>query len=114
MAAEVDWNALLDEHPIFSKAASTSDKTSLPLLTTIQRKASHDGGSSNGNNVSPSNRRQVMCMKDADMIIACGNEIRMTSLSDVKVSGGSQKTYKVLNSSPIVCSCSTLRKHHIF
>ena len=44
----------------------------------------------------PFGRRQIIAIKDADLIVAVGSEIRVTSLEDSKSTRGtSQKSYKV-------------------
>jgi len=44
---------------------------------------------------SPSGRRQTMVLKDADLIVAVGTELRVTSLGDAKLGRGKLKSYKV-------------------
>jgi nucleoporin NUP82 len=74
-----DWSSLLKGHPIFS---SSSDTNLSQLLA-------------NDDSPSPSARRQVMVLKDADLIVAVGKELRMTSLGDAKLGRGKSKSYKV-------------------
>lgn len=88
MEDDNNWTLLLQNHPIFSKADSTledADASEIPF--TYKPDDDH---------VSESTfRRQIMCMKDADMILAVNSELRMLSLGDAKQSGESQKAYKV-------------------
>jgi len=90
-----EWTKLLHEHPIFSlhneidlfkpNALELSTKT-LPNFTTPDPQ----------NDVpTPSGRRQVMILKDADIIVAAGREIRMSSFGDLKLSCSMRKSYKV-------------------
>ncbi|KAL5530163.1 hypothetical protein ACEPAF_6420 [Sanghuangporus sanghuang] len=95
MASESNWQDFLDGHPIFlGTNSSVKNLAELPLSSVKERKTDGDG---DPDATSTSRRRQVMCMKDSDLIVACGSEIRMTCLADAKVSGGSKKTYKVLH-----------------
>lgn len=86
-----DWNNVLEGHPIFSTSKSLTGDDSLELSLKSLRGLPQD------DSPGPSSpmRRQVMCMKDNDLILASGSEVRMSCLGDARVSGGSQKTYKV-------------------
>ncbi|KAI5119910.1 hypothetical protein M0805_003714 [Coniferiporia weirii] len=106
MAAEDNWESLLNGHPIFSQSRTANKRSPFELSLSSLRDPKHGEGNEDG--TAPSGRRQVMCMKDADLILAVGSEIRMTSLGDTKVSGGSQKTYKVLHTPSIEFSISQL------
>ena len=75
-----DWSALLKGHPIFSSSPDTNPSQQLEP----------DNGSP-----LPSGRRQVMVLKDADLIVAIGKELRVTSLGDAKLGRGKSKSYKV-------------------
>ena len=86
MASEVNWESLLDGHPIFSQTTA-SKAPAKDELSTKALNTSDDG--------EVSRRRQIMCLKDSEIIVACKSEIRMASLLDAKVSGSSEKTYKV-------------------
>lgn len=98
MDPETDWDSFLKGHPIFSLPKSVSGATgrgisalelslgSLPQFTNLD--PADDGPT-------PSGRRQVMVIKDSDLIVAAGNEIRMTSLSDAKLGKNTRKSYKV-------------------
>ncbi|KAJ7179843.1 hypothetical protein C8R43DRAFT_376383 [Mycena crocata] len=76
MSAE-DWATLLAAHPIFSPPAQTAPELSAAT-------SSNGGG-----------RRQVMILKDADLVVAAGPEIRITSLGAAKPAG--TKGYKTLH-----------------
>jgi nucleoporin NUP82 len=75
-----DWSSLLKGHPIFSSSTDINLSQQLDLY-----------------NDSPlsSSRRQVMVLKDADLIVAVGKELRVTSLGDAKLGKGKSKSYKV-------------------
>ncbi|KZT65994.1 hypothetical protein DAEQUDRAFT_730757 [Daedalea quercina L-15889] len=97
---EPDWNALLKDHPIFSLPKSVSGITgkgeaALQLsLSSLQDFKDvdplHDGPT-------PSGRRQVMVIKDSELVVAAGNEIRMTTLADTKFGRATPKSYKALH-----------------
>lgn len=98
MDTEDDWSSVLHDHPIFSLPKSFSGPTAqkedslelstntLPYFTHVDP---HDDGPT------PSGRRQVMVLKDADLILAAGRELRITSLGDSKLSRSTRKSYKV-------------------
>jgi nucleoporin NUP82 len=72
-----DWSSLLKGHPIFSSSSDTNPSQQFELY-----------------NDSPC-RRQVMVLKDADLIVAVGKELRVTSLGDAKLGKGKSESYKV-------------------
>ena len=74
-----DWSSLLKGHPIFSSSSDTNQP---------QQPELYDDSSL------PSGRRQVMVLKDADLIVAVGKELRVTSLGDTKLGRGKSKSYK--------------------
>jgi nucleoporin NUP82 len=73
-----DWSSLLKGHPIFSSDTNPSQQLELY-----------------NDSPSPSGRRQAMVLKDADLIVAVGKELRVTSLGDAKLGRGKSKAYKV-------------------
>jgi nucleoporin NUP82 len=75
-----DWSSLLKGHPIFSSSPDTRQSQHLEL---------------DNDSPSPFGRRQVMVLKDADLIVAVGKELRVTSLGDAKLGKGKSKSYKV-------------------
>ncbi|TDL29694.1 hypothetical protein BD410DRAFT_817721 [Rickenella mellea] len=95
MSNDDDWASILRGHPIFTPPRGANNEQSLELSLSSLPNFSRADDDSDG--FTPPGRQKVMCMKDADLILASGSEIRMTSLSDAKLSGGSQKTYKVLH-----------------
>lgn len=100
MNSDNEWNEILKGHPIFSLPKSfrdpiTETDTSLELSTnTLPRFVKADPLD---DGPTPSGRRQTMVLKDADLIVAAGKEIRMTSLGDTKLGQSTRKTYKVLS-----------------
>lgn len=97
MDGEEDWNAFLRGHPIFSLPESGSrsrvKEESLELsLNTLPNFTKVDPAS---DGPTPSGRRQVLVIKDSDIIVAVGSEIRMASLGDSKLSKSQRKSYKV-------------------
>lgn len=91
-----DWSAILDEHPIFTFPnvigghAGQSEEL-LELSTNTLRKSLLEGP----DDLSLSGRRQVMALKDSDLIVAVGCELRITSLSDSKLGRNTNKSFKV-------------------
>lgn len=84
-----DWTSNLEEHPMFSNPTHVNgdENFELSLKPFADRHTIHEG------HKTPT-RRQLMCLKDGDLIVASGSEIRMASMNDAKASG-SEKTYKV-------------------
>lgn len=98
MNGDEDWNKLLQDHPIFTLPTALSgpvarSQSSLELSTSTLPSYSHLDLTDDS--ATPSGRRQVMVLKDAELIVAAGKEIRMTSLGDVKLSQRTKNTYKV-------------------
>ncbi|TFK43370.1 hypothetical protein BDQ12DRAFT_622288 [Crucibulum laeve] len=100
MDSDQDWTLLLKDHPIFSlpknlTGPTTSAQSALELSTnTLPRFKQVD---SENDGPTPSGRRQAMILKDADLIVAAGKELRMTSLGDAKLSRSTRKSYKTLH-----------------
>lgn len=84
--AHDDWQTLLDAHPIFHRSGKSPTEQHLQLSTSTQE--SEHGYVLSG-------RRQLMALKDADLIVAAGSELRMTSLWDTKLGRETGKSYKV-------------------
>ena len=85
-----DWNNILTNHPIFSAPKNVSEITEghdLELSTNPLNKPD--------NEVTPSGRRQIMLLKNDDLIVAAGSELRMTSLNDSKLGRSTRRSYKV-------------------
>ncbi|KAF5387691.1 hypothetical protein D9615_000250 [Tricholomella constricta] len=100
MDPDHDWNKTLSGHPIFSLPKAFSGpservEASLELsFNTLPNFTQLDPGE---DGPTPSGRRQVMVLKDADLIVAAGREIRMTSLGDAKLSRSIRQTFKTLH-----------------
>ncbi|KAJ3991757.1 hypothetical protein F5050DRAFT_1812174 [Lentinula boryana] len=87
---------LLNSHPIFSTPSKTfisSYDTSLELSTNTLPSFKSTNISDNGS----SGRQQVMVLRDTDLILAAGKELRITSLADSKVNQSHTKSYKILH-----------------
>ncbi|KAI0092598.1 hypothetical protein BDY19DRAFT_883645 [Irpex rosettiformis] len=98
-----DWNAFLKDHPIFKSAKgkhATAAKEDASFELSLSSLPDFTTDDLDNNTLTPSGRRQVMVIKDYELILAVGSEIRMASLGDVKSSRSGvpeQKTYKILN-----------------
>ena len=108
MDSEQDWNAFLRDHPVFSahsNAAETSKSTQARELSASTLPDFTNADTAGG--PTPSGRRQVMAVKDSDLIVAVGNEIRMASLADMKIasqlSSSESKSYKVCTQRMFAC-----------
>lgn len=100
MSGDEDWNKLLQDHPIFTLPTAFSgpvarSQSSLELSTSTLPNFTDLDLTDDG--ATPSGRRQVMVLKDAELIVAAGKEIRMTSLGDLKLSQRTKNTYKTLH-----------------
>lgn len=93
------WESVLSDHPIFDPSAGSSgdknswkaDDPSLELsINSLSKSTSaiQDGGIPNG-------RRRTMLIKDADLIVAVGKQVRMTSLTESQLSDAGEQTFKV-------------------
>ncbi|OCH90689.1 hypothetical protein OBBRIDRAFT_819148 [Obba rivulosa] len=94
-----DWDALLRDHPIFelpkaSKAAGKRDVSLELSLSSLPDFTSLDPGN---DSPAPSGRRQTMVIKDSELIVAVGSEIRMTHLGDSRIGKTARKSYKILH-----------------
>ncbi|KAI0306969.1 hypothetical protein B0F90DRAFT_1807692 [Multifurca ochricompacta] len=90
-----DWSSVLKGHPIFFSSTDPTRSQQLELSTSsLPDFTKFDP---HNDSPSPSGRRQTMVLKDADLIVAVGKEIRMTCLGDAKLSRGTAKSYKVLH-----------------
>jgi nucleoporin NUP82 len=99
MDGDEDWSKILDGHSIFSlpksfRGPTAQSETSLELSTNTLPSFTHVDPAEDG--PTPSGRRHVMVLKDADLIVAAGKEIRITSLGDAKLSRSVRQTYKVV------------------
>ncbi|KAG7449333.1 uncharacterized protein BT62DRAFT_945513 [Guyanagaster necrorhizus] len=90
----------LSSHPIFSLPKEFSgplaqSESSLELSTTTLPKFRNDSATQDG--PTASGRRQNMVLRDSDIIVTAGREIRMTQLGDGKISHSAEKQYKTLH-----------------
>jgi len=98
MSATDEWSDILRDHPIFSLPKPFDEPLSnsrdlLELSTTTLSKFTNVDPQDD--ELTPSGRRQVMILKDADLIIAAGKEIRVSSVGDLKLSQSVRRSYKV-------------------
>lgn len=96
-----DWSSHLLGHPIFSRptagpSSSFRDETAYLELSTssLSKFASLD---TTLDNIAPSGRRQVMLLKDTELLLAVGKEIRMATVMESKVNRSAPRTYKTLH-----------------
>lgn len=95
MSATDEWSNVLHDHPIFSLPKSFHGPLSglLELSTTTLPKFTNVDPQDD--KMTPSGRRQVMILKDAELIVAAGKEVRISSVGDLKLSQSMRKSYKV-------------------
>ena len=93
MASKDNWGAFLDGHPIFSMSRPELEALNLSINSLRESRNVPPPRVSNTSGVS--RRRQLMCMKDLDLILAVDSEKRMASLGNSKASEGSRKSYRV-------------------
>ena len=98
MDDEDGWSQSLQDHPIFARSRTFDglggnaewslelSTRSLPVFTATD--VLDDAPA-------PSGRRKTMALKDADLIVTVGKEIRMTSLGVQKPGQSTAKSYKV-------------------
>lgn len=105
MDGDEDWNTFLKDHPIFRNVGSgtgLANRADISLELSLNTLPDFTTDDINADGPVLSGRRQVMVIKDSDLILAAGSEIRMASLADAKLghsNASSQKTYKVRISS---------------
>jgi nucleoporin NUP82 len=92
---EDDWNVILTDHPIFSlpESSSASGRDALELSTATLPKYTGDDTVRDG--PTPFGRRQIMVLRDTDLIVAVAKELRICSLGDARHNHGAKKTFKV-------------------
>ena len=100
MSATDEWSDILRDHPIFSlpkpfDAPLSNFRDLLELSTTTLSKFTNVDPQDD--ELTPSGRRQVMILKDADLIVAAGKEVRISSVGDLKLSQSVRRSYKVSN-----------------
>ena len=94
MDNDEEWNVFLKDHPIFTLPKSVSGpsgKGNISLELSLNTLPSFTELDPNEDGPTPSGRRQVMVIKDADLLVAAGNEVRIASLAQK----GGKKSYKV-------------------
>ena len=94
--ARDDWHALLETHPIFRlPEPQPGPGRSLTAQSLELSTATLHTDSDSDYDYILSGRRQLMALRDADLIVAAGAELRITSLWDTKLGRGIGKSYKV-------------------
>lgn len=107
-----EWSSLLQDHPIFSlpkKLGSSllEREDSLELSTSTLPKFTNQDPTDDG--PTPSGRRQTMVLKDSELILAAGKELRIASLSESRLNKSLRKSYKV--SLPLISTDSLLKSY---
>lgn len=99
MDGDDDWNRLLKDHPIFSFKSNlldlTQDSTQSVLELSTKTLPKFLQTDPTKDDPTPSGRRQTMVLKDADLVVAVGKELRIASLGDLKLGRSTRKSYKV-------------------
>ncbi|TFK55814.1 hypothetical protein OE88DRAFT_1804607 [Heliocybe sulcata] len=100
MDEDIDWTDILRDHPIFKAKDETSNASGKAKMSeadlavsALSKYTQLDPGD---DGMSPSGRRQVMAARDGDLIVAAGDELRITSLGESKLNPGMSKSYKTL------------------
>ena len=97
MTATDEWSSTLKDHPIFSPVNRSLSPSSDVFELSTTTLAKFTNVSPQQDEPTPSGRRQVMILKDADLIVAAGKEVRMSSVGDLKLSSSVRKSYKVVS-----------------
>ena len=97
----LNWESVLNGHQIFDSSTGSSDdsdsrkadETSLELsITTLSKSKSTDATQDRD---IPGGRRRVMLVKDADLIVAVGKQVRMMSLTESRLDTTGSRTFNV-------------------
>ena len=97
----LNWESVLNGHPIFDPSVDDSsdknsqkvDETSLELsISSLSKSKPSDIIQDEG---IPNGRRRTMLIKDADLIVAVGKQVRMTSLTESRLTPAGERTFKV-------------------
>jgi len=94
-----NWESVLNGHPIFDPSSGSgddknlwkSDNPSLELSISSLSNAIQDQDKG-----VPSGRRRTMLVKDADLVVAVGKQVRMTSLTESQLSSTGEQSFKVM------------------
>ncbi|KAF9263555.1 hypothetical protein L218DRAFT_901764 [Marasmius fiardii PR-910] len=92
-------NEELVQHPIFSvsKSLESSSQDEFLLELSTSSLPYFASGNNSSRDTQTSGRRRVMVLRDTDLVVATGRELRMAPLGDTKISKGSNKSYKTLH-----------------
>ncbi|KAI0082558.1 hypothetical protein K474DRAFT_1655355 [Panus rudis PR-1116 ss-1] len=100
MDGDEDWNGFLSDHPIFAlskRMSGSSGRDNISLELSLSSLPDFTDLDDDDERPTPSGRRQVMVIKDAELIVAAGSEVRIASLLDAKLHKGVSKAYKTLH-----------------
>ncbi|KAF8592657.1 hypothetical protein K439DRAFT_1650279 [Ramaria rubella] len=94
----LDQSEFLHGHPIFTSnnPLALSSDLSLTNLSSFKDSRGHHNVVNPGTSPNGAGRRCIMALRESDLLLAVGNEIRITSLSDAKDINLHQRTYKTL------------------
>ena len=104
MDHDQDWDSFLDGHPVLD--IPRTEDASVEVELTVKNVRDREVNTANNDGPAPSGRRQVMVIKDSDLIVAAGSEIRIASLArggvaDASPGASEGKSYKV-RSTPLL------------
>ncbi|KAH9943317.1 uncharacterized protein BXZ73DRAFT_40479 [Epithele typhae] len=101
MANDDDWEKLLDEHPVLALPKSVcglAGKGEASLHLSLSSLPDFVDLDPLDDKPTPSGRRQAIAIRDADLIVAAGSELRIAQLGDSKTArSSSNRAYKVLH-----------------
>ena len=114
MSNDEDWDKLLNEHPVLSLPKSVSGpagRGEAALHLSLSSLSDFVDVDPTDDKSTPSGRRQGIAIKDADLIVAVGSEIRIAPLGDSRSARGtSQKSYKVRAVACVACVASWISR----
>ncbi|KAF5393939.1 hypothetical protein D9757_000165 [Collybiopsis confluens] len=90
MDSDDSFSSLLSNHPIFSHSKSSISYLSTSLELSTKTLPTNNDSDACG-------RRQTMVLRDTDLVLAAGQEMRMASLADTKIQRSHVKDYKTLH-----------------
>jgi hypothetical protein len=92
-----DWGSLLADHPIFAlEGNASSDPARLARFELSEETLSYYTQPEDYTSVPAfSGRRSTMVIKDTELVVAIGPEVRVTSLKEAQLSKSMRKAYKV-------------------
>lgn len=91
-----NWEPALNGHPIFDSSSDSGDKDDPSLELSINSLSKLKSSDATQDRGVPTRRKRTMLVKDADLIVAVGKQIRMTSLTESQPSATGEQTFKVM------------------